>query len=99
MTHFEKAAEWDPGSAAVQQELAVVYSAMNRPQDAVSALKQACQLAPKILSRTTNLGLALNEIGDQKGTLRELKTVVDLEPRHSGGVVQSWIGTERGRGG
>jgi predicted CXXCH cytochrome family protein len=99
LTHFEKAAAWDPGSAAVQQELAVVYSAMNRPQDAVSALQHACQLAPRDPESHYKLGLALNEIGDPKGTIRELKTVVELEPRHSGawynlGLAQSAAGDE-----
>jgi Flp pilus assembly protein TadD len=99
LTHFEKAAEWDPGSAAVQQELAVVYSAMNRPQDAVKALKHACQLAPKDPESHYKLGLALNEVGDPKGTMQELKAVVELEPRHSGawynlGLAQSAAGEE-----
>ena len=42
LAHLQRAAAWDPYSVPIQQELAVVFSALNRPKDAVEALKEAC---------------------------------------------------------
>jgi predicted CXXCH cytochrome family protein len=85
LAHFKKAADWDLSSAAIRQELAVVLSAMNRPQEAADVLKEACRLAPEDSESHYKLGLALNELGDAKGALAELQTVVRLEPRHARG--------------
>jgi tetratricopeptide (TPR) repeat protein len=81
LAHIQKAAEWDPFSAPIQQELAVVLSALNRPQEAVGALKEACRLAPKDAESHYKLGLAYNETGDLQNTVKELETAVELEPR------------------
>jgi predicted CXXCH cytochrome family protein len=85
LARFRKAADWDPSSAAIRQELAVVLSAMNRPQEAVEVLKEAVKLAPDDPESHYRLGLALNEAADTKGATAELEKVVKLEPRHARG--------------
>ena len=80
--HFQKAISWDPYSAPLRQELAVVLSALNRPQEAADALKEACRIVPNDAESHYKLGLARHELGDLAGTVRELETAVKLEPRH-----------------
>jgi tetratricopeptide (TPR) repeat protein len=85
LRHFQKAVEWDPMSAPIRQELAVALSALNRPQEAVAQLREACRVAPRDAESHYKLGLALNELGDLRGAAHELETAVQLEPRHSAG--------------
>lgn len=80
LAHLQKAAAWSPYSAPIQQELAVVFSALNRPKDAVEALKEACRLAPKDAESHYKLGLAYNESGDIQSTVKELEAAVELDP-------------------
>src|SRR5262249_15910446 len=44
---LQKAVRWDPYSPPFHQQLAAAYSVLNRPQDAVDTLKEACRLAPR----------------------------------------------------
>ena len=95
--HLRKAVEWDPYSAPVRQELAVVLSALNRPREAVAELQEACRVAPRDAESHYKLGLAYNELGDLNATARELETAVQLEPRHSAawynlGLAQNALG-------
>ena len=83
LPHFQKAAAWDPYSAPLRQELAVCFSALNRPQEAAEALNEACRLAPQDAESHYKLGLARNELGDLPGAVAELETAVKLEPRHA----------------
>jgi len=80
--HFQKAVDWDVRSAPFHQNLAVVLSALNRPQEAVQTLKQAVYYAPDDVESHYQLGLAYNGIGDLTNALAELVTTVRLEPRH-----------------
>jgi Flp pilus assembly protein TadD len=83
LVHYQKAVAWDPFSAPTRQELAVVLSALNRPQEAFAALKEACRLAPRDADAHFHLALACNELGDVKGAADELNVAVQLEPRHA----------------
>ena len=85
LRHFQKAAEWDPYSAPIRQELAVALSALNRPEEAAAQLKEACRLAPRDAESHYKLGLAFNELGNLNGAAHELETAVQLDPRHSAG--------------
>ena len=42
LPHFQKAVAWDPYSPPFHQQLASALSALNRPQDAAAALREAC---------------------------------------------------------
>ncbi len=83
LRHFQKAVAWDPYSAPFRQELAIVFSALNRPQEAVATLQEACRLAPRDAESHYQLGLACNETGDLKGAAEQLAIAVQLEPRHA----------------
>jgi tetratricopeptide (TPR) repeat protein len=81
--HLRKAVAWDPSSGPMRQELAVVLSAMNRPQEAVDALEAACRLAPNDPDAHYKLALAWNEAGDLNRTVAELKLAVGLDPHYA----------------
>ena len=85
LDHFRKAVEWDPYAVPMRQELAVVLSTLNRPDEAARELEQACRLAPRDAESHYKLGLAYNELGNLARATRELETVVQLDPRHSDG--------------
>jgi predicted CXXCH cytochrome family protein len=78
--HFQKAVDWDPGSPPFYQNLAVVLSALNRPQEAVATLEQAVLHSPDDASSRYQLGLAYNGIGLLTNALVQLTTTVQLDP-------------------
>jgi predicted CXXCH cytochrome family protein len=81
--HYAKAVEWDPNSAPIRNDYAVVLAAVNRSRDAVAQMEEACKLEPKNAEYHYRLGLALNEIGDMSRTIDELRTTVELDPKFS----------------
>jgi Flp pilus assembly protein TadD len=81
--HFQTAAKWDPYSAGIREELAVVLSRLGHREEAVNELKKAVELAPGDAEHHYKLALALNEIGDSVGTLAELAVAVRLDPHHA----------------
>jgi tetratricopeptide (TPR) repeat protein len=84
--HFQKAVDWDTRSAPFHQSLAVVLSALNRPQEAVDTLEQAVHFSPDDAESHYQLGLAYNGTGNLTNALAQLATAVRLEPRH----VDAW---------
>jgi tetratricopeptide (TPR) repeat protein len=80
--HFQKAVDWDGHSAPFHESLAVVLSALNRPQEAVQTLQDAVRLAPGDAEVHYELGLAYNGIGNLTNALAQLAAAVRLEPRH-----------------
>jgi tetratricopeptide (TPR) repeat protein len=83
LVHFQKAVAWDPYSMPMRQELAVTLSALNRPQEALEALKEACRLAPQDAESHYKLALAYNELGNLNEAAAELAATVKLDPRHA----------------
>jgi tetratricopeptide (TPR) repeat protein len=79
---FQKAVDWDVRSAPFHQSLAVVLSALNRPQEAVETLVQAVRYTPDDVESHYQLGLAYNGVGNLTNAQAELATTVRLEPRH-----------------
>jgi tetratricopeptide (TPR) repeat protein len=97
LAHFQKAVAWDPYSAPMRQELAVTLSAMNRPQEALDELKEACRVAPQDAESHYKLALAYNEVGNLKEAAAELSATAKLDPRHAGawynlGLAQNALG-------
>jgi len=83
LLHFQKAVAWDPYSPPFHQQLAVTLSALNRPREAVLALREACRLNPNDAESRYQLGLACNEAGDLDQARRELEKAVQLNPGHA----------------
>jgi len=83
LARFRKAAEWDPNSAPIRHELAVVLSVLNRNAEAVMQLEAAARLDPRNAEYPYKLALAWNELGDGPKTIAGLETAVRLDPGHA----------------
>jgi tetratricopeptide (TPR) repeat protein len=83
LAHFQKAAEWDPNSAPIRDELAIVLSRLGRNREAIDQLEAACRLEPNEAEHRFKLGLAWNELGALDRTIASLEKAVELDPRHA----------------
>ena len=97
LVHFRKAVAWDPYSPPFHHQLATTLSLLNRPREAVEALREACRLNPNDADSQYQLGLAWNEAGDVAQARRELEKAVKLNPRHAAawynlGLAQNALG-------
>jgi tetratricopeptide (TPR) repeat protein len=81
--HFQTAERWDSFSPEIRQELAVLFSQLGRPEDAVKELQEAVKLAPNEAEFHFKLALAWNELGDSAKAMAELEAAVKLNPRHA----------------
>jgi tetratricopeptide (TPR) repeat protein len=81
--HLEKAAAWDPRSAALQRELAVIYGSINRPDIALSHIQEACRLEPNNAEYQYMEGLAYSEVGQKDQTIQALERAIALDPQHA----------------
>ena len=84
--HYAKAVEWDPNSAAIRNDYAVVLAQLNRNEAAVTQLEAACKLEPQNVEYRFRLGLAWNELGRIDQTVEALQKALELDPRH----VRAW---------
>jgi tetratricopeptide (TPR) repeat protein len=80
--HMRKSVEWDPNSAPLRHEYAVVLSMLGRSRDAVAQLEAACRLDAQEAEYRYKLALAWNEVGSLNRTLRFLEEAIRLDPRH-----------------
>ena len=81
--HYEKAIAWDPNSAPIRNDYAVVLDSLNRSDAAADQLEVACKLEPRNADYHYRLGLARNELGQTEKTIEELQTAVKLDPNFS----------------
>ncbi len=81
--HFQKAITWDPNSAPLRHEMAVVLSMMGRNQEALQQIQAACQLEPKEAEYQFKLGLALAELNEINKAVTALREAIRLNPRHA----------------
>ncbi len=81
--HYQRALEWDPNSAVIRHDYAVVLSTLNRPQEAVEQLQTACKLEPKNAEFQYKLALAWNELGRKAEVIECLRQAVRLDPSHA----------------
>jgi tetratricopeptide (TPR) repeat protein len=83
LTYFQSAADWDPHSAAIRHELAVVFSLNGRTDAALREMREAVRLAPREAEYRYKLGLALHEEGDLDGAVTALEATVAMDARHA----------------
>ena len=83
MRHFQTAEQWDLYSPEIHHELAVPFSRLGRPEDAVKELQAAVRLAPKEAEFHFELALAWNELGESAKAIAELEEAVKLNPHHA----------------
>ncbi len=83
LAHYQKAVDWDPNSAPIRHELAVVLSVLNRNAEAAAELETAIKLDPRNAEYPYKLALAWNELGDTQKTIAALETAVRLNPGHA----------------
>jgi tetratricopeptide (TPR) repeat protein len=83
LEHYQKAVAWDPNSAPIHSEFAVVLSAANHNQEAIAQMEAACQLAPREAEYRYRLGLAWNEVGNLSKTIESLEAAVKLDPQYA----------------
>jgi len=81
LAHFQTAVEWDPYSAGIRHELAMVLSQLGRAREAVTQLEAAVRLAPQDARFHYTLALALNEAGETSRVLPELEQAVKCDPQ------------------
>lgn len=101
LVHFQTAVKWDPYSAGLRHELAIVFSQLGRAGEAVAQLEAAVKLAPKEAEFHYKLALALNEAGETNRVVSELELAVQCDPRHARawynlGLVRSARGDDAG---
>ncbi|HXG48309.1 MAG TPA: tetratricopeptide repeat protein [Methylomirabilota bacterium] len=82
LDHLQRGVQWDPYSAVLRHELAVVLSRLGRTREALEALQEAVRLEPDSAEYYFKLGLAWNELGDAPQTLSALESATRLDPRH-----------------
>ena len=81
--HYAKAVAWDPNSAGIRHDYAVVLSGLNRTQEAVEQLQGACRLEPRNAEFQYKLALAWNELGQTDKAIDGLQAAARLDPAHA----------------
>jgi tetratricopeptide (TPR) repeat protein len=84
LEYFRKAVAWDPASAAIRRDLAVLYDSLHKGREALEQLREAVRLEPREAEYHYTLALALNDAGDLPQVIAELQEAVRLNPRHAG---------------
>jgi len=83
LPNFQRAVEWDPYSAGLRHELAIILSQLGRAHEAVEQLEAAVRLQPTEAEFHYKLALALNEIGASARVVAALEAAVRADPRHA----------------
>ena len=81
--HIEKALQWDPRSAPLRREAAVLYGQLNRPATALSQIEEACRLDPKNAEYQFLRGLAATEARHPEQAIIALEQAVRLDPHYA----------------
>jgi tetratricopeptide (TPR) repeat protein len=83
LAHYQKAVQWDPYSAGLHNELAVVLSLLGRSGEALRSMQQAAELDPADAEFQYRLALAWHENGRLDRALEALERTVRLDPAHA----------------
>lgn len=85
LRHYQQAIAWDPFSAAIRHDCAIVLAGLARAKEAVEQLEEACRLEPRNAEFRFKLALAWNEAGDTAKTIESLESALALDPGHARG--------------
>jgi len=80
LTHYKKASDWDPFSAPIHHDMAIILAGLNRLEEAADHLERACELEPKDAEHRYKLGLALYELGKKREAKESFKKALLLAP-------------------
>jgi predicted CXXCH cytochrome family protein len=83
LAYYRKAVAWDPASAAIRRDLAVLYSSLNQNRQALEQLREAVRLEPREAEYHYSLALALSDAGDLAQAITELQEAARLNPRRA----------------
>jgi tetratricopeptide (TPR) repeat protein len=83
LDHYRRAVQWDPFSAGLHHELAVVLSLTGQHQEALVHVQEAARLEPNTAEFHFRLALAWNEVGRLDQTLGALEHTVSIDPQHA----------------
>jgi len=81
--HLSRAIAWDPNSAPLRHEYAIVLSQLGRSREAVAELEVAARLEPAVGEYPFKLALGWNEIGDLPKAVAALEEALRRDPGHS----------------
>jgi tetratricopeptide (TPR) repeat protein len=81
LEYYRNAVAWDPASAPIRRDLAVLYGLLHQNREALEQLREAVRLEPREAEYHYSLALALNEAGDLKSAIAELQEATRLNPR------------------
>ncbi len=82
---LQKAAMFDPASAACHSNLGAVYRMLRRPDEAVASFGRAAKLAPPTAELHNNLALALKDTGQTDAALRTFDEALKIRPDYANG--------------
>ncbi len=80
---IEAAAALDKKNALYQRNLGEMCRRLGRLEDAISAGKKACKLAPRDIDAHYNLGLAYTDAKDYPKAIQSYRKALKLNPRHN----------------
>lgn len=80
LKHYNKAEDWDPFSAPLHHDIAIILAGINQIDQATTHLKKAIELDPNDADYRLKLGLALSELGKTKEAIESFKMAVKLDP-------------------
>ena len=81
--HYQKAVEWDPGSAAIRRDYAVILAQLRHPREATEQLQAAARLEPTNAEYQFSLGLSWSDLGETSNAVQCLRQAVRLQPTFS----------------
>jgi Flp pilus assembly protein TadD len=88
--------EADPKDFRALYDLGYVYRALNRPADAIAALRKSVALKPDVFESNLNLGLLLEEQGSaDAATYLSKATTLKPESNANHNLARAWLGVGR----
>lgn len=82
---LQKAIEYEPDSALLWYELALIESRAGKREEAIEHLRKALQLKPDLADAQNNLGANLAQMGDQQDADAAFRAALTINP-YDGGI-------------
>jgi tetratricopeptide (TPR) repeat protein len=87
---FRRALEIDPNYATAHHWYSVYLTAMDRPDEAVAAIKRAQELDPLSLVINTDIGFELYYSRQYQQAIKQLRTTLEMNPKFP--LAHLWLG-------